>query len=505
MTGTREVALLLSVWSTLLLGCGSKVPDPEPPQAQSEAASDKSASKPNKTSKRQPVVEPSVVEQPTPEPTAAPIAPPVSPAKTAIAYRPSYPLRPLGKLNLQDASLTLETLDNFRLVTDLPPEKFRPLVSLFRDATPTWTKYFNDLPPARDDASFHATGYVMADRNTFLKVGLLPDPVPSSDHGQQIAAEFWMNDQTRDYYRSHLFLHEATHVYMRHLGGESNFLPFWYLEGMAELIATHERDADGTLRLSVMPADRDRFLGWERIALVQRDCVGRGVRSVDEITKLGVDDFQKVEAYAWCWALCRFLDSHPRYQARFREIALTLAANPFDAVFREFHREHAQELDAEWLLFATNIEYGFDFDRAVIDFSEGKPLLGQSRSVEVVADRGWQSSGFLVEAGQKYRVEANGQFTLAGKPRPWLSEANGVSLRYAKGQPLGRLLGCVRLNGSAEQAARGMLDVIPLGNVSEFTPELSGTLYLRLNDVWSELGDNKGLVTATLSSVTDDQ
>jgi hypothetical protein len=210
----------------------------------------------------------------------------------------------------------------------------------------------------------------------------------------------------------------------------------------------------------------------------------------------------KVESYAWCWALCRFLDSHPRYQAGFRLLSQKLATVPFEAAFQEFHRQHAQELDAEWLLFATSIDYGFDFERAVIDFVEGKPLLGQSRSVEVVADRGWQSSGFLVEAGQKYRLEASGQFTLADKPQPWVSEANGVSIRFAKGQPLGRLLGCVRLDGSAEQSARGMLDVILLGNAAEFTPELSGTLYLRLNDAWSELADNQGLITATLCSVS---
>ena len=503
MSVTREVALLLAVMSASLLGCGSRSPEPDPiaakspPKGQSETAPIKPAARPKETTRKPPIVE---------QPAVAPIAPPrTEPAKTAIAYRPSYPLRPLSTLKLQDAGLSVETLDSFRLVTDLPEEKLRPLVSLFRDATPTWTRYFNELPPARDKSPFHATGYVMADRNVFTKAGLLPDTVPLSYHGRQIGAEFWMNDQTRDYYRSHLLLHEATHIYMRHLGGESDYLPYWYLEGMAELIATHERDADGSLRLSVMPADRDRFLGWERIVLVQRDCAGRGVRSIDEITKLNADDFTKVESYAWCWALCRFLDSHPRYQSEFRRIARTLAANPFVAVFREFHRQHAQELDAEWLLFATNIEYGFDFERAVIEFSDGKPLIGQSRSVEVVADRGWQSSGFLVESGQKYRVEANGQFTLADKPRPWVSEANGVSLRYTKGQPLGRLLGCVRLSGSSEQAARGMLDLIPLGNVTEFTPELSGTLYLRLNDAWSELADNKGLVTATLGIVADDE
>ena len=215
MSVTREVALLLAVMSTLLLGCGSETPEADPPatksppQAQSETVSDEPAARPKETPTPQPVVE-QPVEQP-----ATPIAPPPMAAKTAIAYRPSYPLRPLSKLGLQDAGLTLETLDNFRLVTDLPQEQLRPLVSLFRDATPTWTRYFNELPPARDDASFHATAYVMVDRNTFTKAGLLPDTVPVSYHGRQIGAEFWMNDQTRDYYRSHLLLHEATHIYMR--------------------------------------------------------------------------------------------------------------------------------------------------------------------------------------------------------------------------------------------------------------------------------------------------
>ena len=39
-----------------------------------------------------------------------------------------------------------------------------------------------------------------------------------------------------------------------------------------------------------------------------------------------------------------------------------------------------------------------------------------------------------------------------------------------------------------------MLDIIPIGRDTVFTATVTGTLYLRVNDFWSELGDNSGAV-----------
>ena len=106
---------------------------------------------------------------------------------------------------------------------------------------------FGKLPPARDGAEYRVTGYLMRDREAFIDAGLMKESTLLSYHGRQIGAEFWLNDQSWDYYRRHLLLHEATHAFMRHLPGEAIDLPFWYLEGMAEMLSTHraERRRDG--------------------------------------------------------------------------------------------------------------------------------------------------------------------------------------------------------------------------------------------------------------------
>ena len=42
--------------------------------------------------------------------------------------------------------------------------------------------------------------------------------------------------------------------------------------------------------------------------------------------------------YAWSWALCKFLDSHPRWHARFRQLAIHVRDPQFNQRFREeFH------------------------------------------------------------------------------------------------------------------------------------------------------------------------
>jgi hypothetical protein len=114
-------------------------------------------------------------------------------------------------------------------------------------------------------------------------------------------------------------------------------------------------------------------------------------------------------------------------------------------------------------------------------------------NVTLKADRGWQSSGVLVEQGKKYALTATGQFTLADTPKPWASNADGISFRYFKGQPLGKLMGCIRTNTPASIAtAQDMRQVFSIGANHTYIAPQTGTLYLRLNDGWSQLSDNTG-------------
>ena len=81
--------------------------------------------------------------------------------------------------------------------------------------------------------------------------------------------------------------------------------------------------------------------------------------------------------------------------------------------------------------------------------------------------------------------------SLATNPKPWISEPNGVTIRYHRGMPLGILLAVVRPSETVQGPSSFFKpDVIGIGATIE--PKQPGTLYLRINDFAGELADNSG-------------
>ncbi len=480
-------SLLALVLLACLNGCGPEEPVPTPSSpALAPVVAD------------QPAVIPAQPESPPPD--VSPVAPDVVSTLSDISnqpvvmYRPSWPRPKIIDEQLRRVGLVRHTTRLLDLVTDIGPEKMQPLVPLIDQLHRYHESYFGELPPARDGADYRITGYVMRDQELFAQAKLLPNGGLLAFHGRQVGPQFWMNDQPWDYYRRHLLMHEATHAYMRHIPGYAEELPLWYLEGMAELLATHTIGELGKVTFNVMPVVPGEFLGHERIAIVRNDLRKNGLRTIEQITSFQAADFHKVEAYAWCWALCRFLDSHRNYQKRFRDIARELITTPFNDNLAAQIQPDNDRLRVEWAAFASGIEYGYDFERTVLAFPGGQRLAG-AMTVDVHSDRGWQSAEMTLTQGQSCEVSAVGRFTLASDPKPWVSEANGVSIRYYDGQPLGRLLAVVL---SYENGRVTMSPVIPLSNRSTLTAPINGTVYLRLNDHWGELSDNTGSIQVTV-------
>ena len=135
----------------------------------------------------------------------------------------------------------------------------------------------------------------------------------------------------RAYYRRHLLLHEGTHAFMgKFLGGCG---PGWYMEGTAELFGTHRMDdRRGELQMRVMPRDREEVPMWGRIKLI-RDAVAAG-HGLDLSAVMALDNRKQMddESYAWCWAAAKFLDSHPRYRDRFRQLKDHVTDQDFNEV-----------------------------------------------------------------------------------------------------------------------------------------------------------------------------
>jgi hypothetical protein len=448
-------------------------------------------------------------------PSAKPQNPLPEPVFRPDDSRPKYDDRRLA----QQGILRYES-SRLVLYSDIAADAARaipPLVDQLYDALEV---YFGPLPPDRQGSKYQLTGFLMSDRGLFRDTGLLPDDLPSFLHGRHRGREFWLDDQPTDYYRRHLIFHEATHCFMTTMPHRlADHL--WYMEGMAELFGTHVVDAQGKARFGIFPHAREAFPGLGRIRLIEEErraqppreaplqdpkppAVAPALRSLAAVSGLIGADYTKNSAYAWSWALCRFLDGHPRYRERFRARSRQVSGRgDMEPPARLFAADLA-DLSEEWLLFAAHVCHGYDIERAAIEFNAGKPLADSKEAQATIrAQAGWQSTGLLVEQGRRYRIRAKGRALLAQQPRPWESEPQGISIRYHDGRPLGLLLAAIRsepavspgatpANSISAASSTTMLDTIAIGKETHFAPLHTGTLYLRINDFWNELSDNEG-------------
>ncbi len=377
------------------------------------------------------------------------------------------------------------------LYADLSGNEIDRLPSVFAKAFPQWCEYFG--VPEGEWPDWRMTGCLMSDKDPFVLAGLLPDDLPPFAHGFSYNERLWIYEQPSDYYRRHLLLHEGVHGFMNTVLG--NCGPAWYMEGIAEYLATH-RLVDDRLTLGFMPEDRRQTPEWGRIRIIQ-DAVaeGKGLR-LPQVIDYPADQRNETDFYAWCWALASLLDRHPRYQERFRELPRHVRDAKFTEHFLESYRADWPELCEEWLLMTANLEYGYDVARSAVDFTPGKPLRNGAARVEIAADRGWQNTGLRLDRGDAYRLTASGRYQVALDPRdeatPWMSEPGGVSIRYYQGRPLGVLLAAVRPDRPAKESDSALLHPVVVGLGATITPEQSGTLFLKINDSAGELTDNAG-------------
>lgn len=417
------------------------------------------------------------------------------PAVPAAVFRP-VDSRPLHD-DARAAALGIHRYESKRLLlyTDIDAEVARTLPPLMDQAYAAFVEYFGPLPPARDGAEYQMTGFIMADQDRYREAGMLPQK--ASDllvHGIHRGSEFWMNSQEYDYYQRHLMVHEGTHCFMTVLNGPRPSQ--WYMEGMAEYFGTHRLDADGRATFGVMPDHPVNFVGFGRVEMLREEVTAGKFHSLADVLSLTANDYiaSRREPYAWSWAFCKFLDAHPRYQSLFRKLIDYQYAPGFNGRAESLLAPVVDDAAIEWELFVRNLEYGYDIERAAIEFWRGSPLAaGADVTIEVQAERGWQSSGVWLEAGAAYQLTTDGDVTLALEPKPWISEPQGVSIRYSAGRPIGRLVAAILSEAPPGPDGEGTLwRVIDVGRGVELTPETSGTLYLRVNDDWNSLKYNAG-------------
>lgn len=371
------------------------------------------------------------------------------------------------------------------------------LPRVFDLALPQWTGYFE-----LDDkvaADWKVNGYLMKDKERFAGVGLLPDNLPPFLHGYQRGSEFWWYDQPGSFYRRELMLHEGTHAFMmRFLGGMG---PPWYAEGMAEYLGTHKWEG-GELALAYNPRTKEEAPYWGRVKVIRDEYAKSRGMLLTDIFRYDAHAHLKTEPYGWCWGAGMFLDNHPLTQKAFRKLRSEAGDRSIDFSDR-FQKELAADWPAiseDWQLFVASADYGYDVQRAAVVRKETAVALpAEGATVTIQADRGWQSTGFIVESGKAYQIVAEGRYQIAKSPQPWPCEPGGITIHYHRGRPLGMLVAAIGDTKREAETVTPLANPTPVGTLAELTPTFPGTLYLSINEAAGGLADNEGTLSVKVA------
>lgn len=385
-----------------------------------------------------------------------------------------------------------------RLMTDLPTaEEADSLVASFDAAAPQWFRFWglNDA----DFTDWKVNAYVIRNKDLFRSQGLIPADIPDFPFGYAQGLQIWVLAQQSEYYTRHLLLHEGVHsLAFHHFGGAG---PTWFMEGTAELLATHSGQAAAT-KINQIPSSREAVPHWGRFALMKQLRAKQSIPAYEQVLRFQPNLLGDVETYGWSWAATLLLDVYPEYHDAFQAAARNGRdrSNRFN---QQLYRTLSQQWPAivgRWQLMCHELDYGFDRERERVAIStKDKAWDEQQLEISVAADRGWQSIGVRLVSGTKLTIEPSGQVSLAETEKPWISEPAGVTIRYHKGRPLGQLLMCVLPHKVTSQRLP-KLDVRPVTQPTTYVVEKNCWLLFRVNDAVSELADNRGEFSVSLKS-----
>lgn len=453
-----------------------------------------------------------VPEVPEPVSEASPIRPaPAAGQTTSVVQRFRLPDdRPqLNRDKLLDEGLQVLESEHLILVTDLPLESVADLPPLADALFRSLEQRLGALAPDMAAKTFQVTGFLMNARDRFERAELLPPEQYPIRHGRNLGYRFWMNNQTADYYRRHLLLHEFVHCFLMCEYGMTDIPPLWYTEGIAEYFATHELNKDiAASKFGVLPSAVASFEGWSRIAEIQRhfSLHPSGPNELPKIVPLQtvmnppdatfVEDLQ----YAHAWALVWLINHHPELQSDFAPVAACRTWQQFQDALARVPESTWTQLNQIWPLYLDGLK---EAEVAAVRFPAVRALTspeskgGSSLPLEFTLEAGqeWVSTGLGLTTGQEIMIECKGRCIVEQTTKPWFSEPDGITIDYVHGCPLGQIMGVIVAADGTQTTRR-----IPIGSARKLRSPIEGILWLQINDWWSERDRNDGSITVCIDA-----
>lgn len=264
--------------------------------------------------------------------------------------------------------------------------------------------------------------------------------------------------------------HEAVHAYCGQTFGRTG--PLWYSEGMAEMGQYWRSDNSSVNAHDVV------------IEYLQ----STDVKSLNEIVNGKEWSGDSWQNYAWRWALCHLLANNPNYAPRFRPLGLGLLTKQ-DVSFEQTYGDMAKEISFEYREFIRHLGRQYRVELCAWDWkAKFKPVKTSAvTTCKIDASKGWQPSRLTVTKGDEYEFSSSGTWTTSKERAP--VSADGAD------DGAGRLVGVVLRDENGEYA---LGEPFEMGTIGEFTAPADGDLYLRCQDKWIALADNKGSQTVKL-------
>lgn len=350
----------------------------------------------------------------------------------------------------------------FLLHTDLSDRSARKLLDKLEYMLELMARYFQRSPAGIIEC------YVVRDLSQWNDIPLEAAGVAKIREGAGVTISRSLGKQRKAIVYScakhGVVQHEAVHAFCFQTFGSTG--PTWYSEGMAEMGQYWKKD---NLAVDVSPEVVSYLRGTQP------------PKKLLEIVAQGQITGDSWQAYAWRWALCHLLANNPNYSGRFKGLGLNMMTGG-SATFESVYGDVALEISFEYDQFIRNLGNGYRVDLCQWDWStRPRPIAGNRRvQSRIVANRGWQSSRLKVQKGKRYEYVCTGE---------WSSQKTGdLHDGDGNGQGHGKLVGVIfhdyTLSKEMVLGQRGVLEA-----------PLDGHLFLRCQDSFSDLSDNRGEIT----------